>query len=153
MPIPAIGTPAPAFSLPSTGGTASLADHRGTRHVLVAFFPLAFTSTCTAELCAFSDDYAQFNARNVAVIPISVDSVATLREFKARHAMTVDLASDFHRDVSRAWGVLNEEKFYANRAYFVVDPAGIVRWSYVEAVNGERRSNAQLLDAIAAVTG
>lgn len=151
MAVPPVGFPAPDFSLASTGGTASLAEHRGKRHVLVAFYPLAFTSTCTAELCAFTDEYSRFVSSNVAVIPISVDSVATLREFKAKHAMSVELASDFRRDVSRAYGVLNDEKFYSNRAYFLVDTAGILRWSHVEAVNRDRRENAELLAAIAAL--
>jgi len=149
--VPAVGSPAPDFSLASTGGTASLAEHRGKRNVLLAFYPLAFTSTCTAELCAFTEDYYRFESGNVAVIPISVDSVATLREFRAKHAMTVELASDFRRDVSRAYGVLNEEKFYSNRAYFLVDTAGILRWSHVEKVNRDRRENSELLVAISAL--
>lgn len=151
MSTPAIGAAAPDFSLASTGGTVSLSAHKGSRTVLIAFFPLAFTSTCTAELCAITDDYAQFESKDVAVIPISVDSTASLREYKARHAMSVDLASDFRRDVSRAYGVLNEEKFYSNRAYFLVDKAGILRWSHVESRNGERRDNTELFAAIASL--
>ena len=151
MATPAIGAAAPDFTLASTGGSASLNAHKGSRNVLLAFFPLAFTSTCTAEMCAFTDDYAQFEAEHVAVIPISVDSTATLKEFKARHAMRVDLASDFRRDVSRAYGVLNDERFYSNRAYFLIDKAGILRWSHVETVNGARREVAELLAAIASL--
>src|SRR5689334_12945794 len=146
----AIGSPAPDFSIPSTGGTASLSAHKGSKAVLLAFFPLAFTSTCTAELCAFTEDYSQFESKDVAVIPISVDAVPSLREFKAKHAIGVDLASDFKRDVSRAYGVLNPEKFYSNRAYFLIDKAGILRWSHVEGNNSERRDNADILAAIAA---
>lgn len=149
---PAIGTPAPPLTLPATnGGSVSLAEHAGLRNVLVAFFPLAFTSTCTAELCAMTDDYSQFAAHDVAVIAISVDSVPTLREFKAKHAIGVDLASDFKRDVSRAYGVLNEERFLSNRAYFLIDKAGIVRWSHVEKVSRERRENAEIFAAIASL--
>jgi peroxiredoxin len=151
MPAPSIGSPAPDFSVPSTGGTASLAAHRGERSVLVAFFPLAFTSTCTAELCSFTDDYAQFESKGVAVIPISVDAVPSLKEYKAKHAIGVDLASDFKRDVSRAYGVLNPEKFYANRSYFLIDKAGVLRWSHIEGSNSERRDNRDILAAIAAM--
>lgn len=150
----AIGSTAPPITLPATnGGTVSLAEHAGNRNVLVAFFPLAFTSTCTAELCAMTDDYSQFVSRDVAVIGVSVDSVPTLKVFKAKHEIEVDLASDFRRDVSRAYGVLNEERFYSNRAYFLIDKAGIVRWSHVEKVNGERRENAELFAAIASLKG
>ena len=153
MPLPAIGAAAPDFTLASTSGSrVSLSAFRGDRHVLLAFFPLAFTSTCTAELCAITEDYAQFESGDVTVLPISVDSTAALKEFKAKHAIGVDMASDFRRDVSRAYGVLNEEKFYANRAYFLIDKAGVLRWSHVEAGNGERRENAELLAAIAALS-
>lgn len=149
--IPAIGTQAPEFSLPSTSGTASLSGLRAEGFVLLAFFPLAFTSTCTAEMCAFTDDYSQFEGRGVKVLGVSVDSVPTLKEYRAKHAIGVDLASDFRRDVSRAYGVLNDEKYYSNRSYFLIDGAGVVRWSFVEAVNGQRRENAELLAAIESV--
>jgi peroxiredoxin len=69
--------------------------------VLIAFFPVAFSSTCTAELCERRDNHDQFLQRGVVVLPISVDSTYTLKEYKAKHAMKVDLLSDFRRDVSR----------------------------------------------------
>lgn len=150
MPVPAIGALAPDFTLPTTSGAPiTLSSHRAHRHVLVAFFPLAFTSTCTAELCAFTDDFDAFASRDVAVVPVSVDAVPSLRAYRDQHAMRVELASDFRREVARAYGVLNEEKYYANRAYFLVDRAGILRWAHVESVNGQRRENAEILAAIA----
>ena len=148
---PAIGTIAPDFTLPATGGTVTLSALRGAGSVLIAFFPLAFTGTCTAELCAFGDDYAQFVSRDVTVVPVSVDAVPSLREYKTKHAIGMELASDFHREVSGAYGVLNTERFYANRAYFLVDTSGHVRWSHVEGVNGDRRQNDELIAAIAAL--
>ena len=154
MNIPALGATAPDFTLSCTAGsTVTLSSFRGTTPVLLAFFPLAFTSTCTTEVCAFSDDYAQFETLGVMVLPISVDSVQTLREFKAKYAITVDMASDFKRDASRAYGVLNADKFYSNRAYFLVDRAGMLRWSHVESANSERRDTAELIAAIAPHTG
>ncbi|MCX5755682.1 MAG: redoxin domain-containing protein [Gemmatimonadetes bacterium] len=152
MTIPAVGVTAPDFTLAyTTGSTITLSSFRGSKHVLIAFFPLAFTSTCTAEVCAFNEDYSQFAAKDVLVLPISVDSVQTLREFKTKHAITVEMASDFKRDTSRAYGVLNDEKFYSNRAYFLVDFAGVIRWTHVESANGEKRENTELLAAIAAL--
>jgi peroxiredoxin len=148
--IPAIGSPAPDFTLATTGGKVTLSDFRGKKNVLLAFYPLAFTSTCTAELCAFTEDFSKFESHDVAVIPISVDATASLKVFKAQHAMTVELASDFKRDVSRAYGVLNEEKFYSNRSYFLIDKQGNLRWAHIEGNNSERRDNADLLAAIAA---
>lgn len=151
MALPAVGSPAPDFTLPSTSGPAvTLSALRG-RNVLLAFFPLAFTSTCTAELCAMSEDYDRFQRGNTVVLPISVDSVPTLREFKAKERMTVDLLSDFHREVSRSYGVLNETKFFSNRAYVLIDVTGTVRWAYQEANNSERRENGELLAQLAAL--
>ena len=151
MALPPVGSLAPDFSLPSTSGqTVTLSALRG-KNVLLAFFPLAFTSTCTAELCAMSDDYDQFQRGNTVVLPISVDSVPTLREFKAKEKLRVDLLSDFHREVSRSYGVLNETKFLSNRAYILIDVTGTVRWAYQEASNGERRENSELLAQMAAL--
>jgi peroxiredoxin len=145
MALPSVGSPAPDFTLPSTSGqSVTLSVLRG-KKVLLAFFPLAFTSTCTAELSAFSEDYSRFEGADTVVLPISVDSVPTLKEFKAKERMTVDLLSDFKREVSRAYGVLHEEKFFAKRAYVLVDREGIVRWAFEEAELGHRRENAELL--------
>jgi len=145
MPQPSAGSPAPDFTLPSTSGQAvTLASLRG-KNVLLAFFPLAFTGTCTAEMCAISEDYGKFQSGNTVVLPISVDSVPTLKEFKAKERLTVDLLSDFKREVSRSYDVLNEEKFFSNRAYILIDKHGIVRWIHQEANNSERRDNSELL--------
>jgi len=149
MPLPSVGAPAPDFTLPSTSGqTVTLASLRG-KNVLLAFFPLAFTSTCTAEMCAISEDYGRFQSGNTVVLPISVDSVPTLKEFKAKERITIDLLSDFKREVSRRFDVLNEEKFFSNRAYILIDKNGIVRWTYQEANNSERRDNSELLAELA----
>src|SRR5213083_2146620 len=118
------GTLAPDFKLPSTAGTdVVLSSFRGKQNVLLAFFPLAFTSTCTAELCAFSEDFDRFASAGTAVLPISVDSVPTLREFK--------------------------EKFFTQRAYFLIDRAGQIRWQHTEAELGQRRDDTELLRQIA----
>ena len=152
--VPAAGDTAPDFTLPSTEGRdVALSSLRGERNVLLAFFPLAFTSTCTAELCAFGDDYDQFATTNTTVFPISVDSVPTLKEFKAKHGMKVELLSDFRRDVSRKYGVLLEERFFSTRAYFLIDREGTVRWAHVEANPGRRRENAEILAEIAKLQG
>jgi peroxiredoxin len=74
-----------------------------------------------------------------------VDSVPTLREFKVKERITVDLLSDFKREVSRRYGTLLEDQFFSNRAYVLIDPDGIVRWSYSEDTPGTRRENEELL--------
>ena len=146
---PRVGDAAPDFTLSSTSGTdLTLSSLRGKQNVLLAFFPLAFTSTCTTEVCAFDKDLERFARANTAVLPISVDSVPTLKEFKAKHGLKVDFLSDFKRHASRAYGVLNDEKFYSNRAYFLIDRAGRVRWSHIETDNKQRRDDAELLRQI-----
>lgn len=148
--VPAVGTEAPDFTLPSTSGAdVTLSSYRGQHPVLLAFFPLAFTSTCNTELCAFSDDYAEFEQRGVVVLPISVDSVPTLKEFKAKHGMRTDLLSDFKRVVGTRYGVMWKDAFFTNRAYFLIDRDGVIRWEHVEETPSGRRENAEILAEIA----
>jgi peroxiredoxin len=150
----AVGDRAPDFTADSTSGQpVALSSFQGKKRVLLAFFPLAFTSTCTTELCDFSADFDQFTARDVEVLPISVDSVPTLKEFKAKHHLREDLLSDFKRDISRAYGVLLADKFFSARAYFLVDLDGTISWAHVEANPGLKRSNSEILEQIAAVAG
>jgi peroxiredoxin len=149
MPLPSIGTPAPDFTLASTSGASvTLSGLRG-RNVLLAFFPLAFTRVCTREMCAFTEDYGRFQSADTVVLPISVDSVPTLKEFKAKEGIGVDLLSDFKREVSRAYGTLLEDKFFSNRAYVVIDRQGVVRWTFAEDTTGTRRENEELLAELA----
>jgi len=149
--IPAVGEAAPDFTLPSTSGSAiSLSALKG-KNVLLAFFPLAFTSTCTKELCDMRDDWDEFATDDLVVVPISVDSTPTLKEFKAKYTFRSDFLSDFRRDISRLYGVLLEDRFYSNRAYFLIDKAGIVRWVHVEENPSEKRTNAELLEQVNAL--
>jgi len=148
--LPAIGSVAPDFTLPSTSGSdVTLSSLRGKR-VLLAFFPLAFTGTCTTEMCTFSEDYSRFADADTVVLPISVDSVPTLKEFKAKERMTVDMLSDFKRKVSRLYGTFLEDRFHSSRAYILIDAQGIVRWTHVETVVGQFRSTEELLARVKA---
>lgn len=147
---PQAGDVAPDFTARSTAGTeVSLSDYRGRNNVLIAFFPAAFTSTCTEELRDFTRDRLDFGDLGVEIIPISVDSVASLKEFKSKEKLSTELVSDFKRDISRAYGVLNEEKFNSKRAYLLIDKQGIVRWAHVEEHGGFKRTNAEILAEVA----
>jgi peroxiredoxin len=149
--LPPVGSLAPDFTLPSTSGAeVTLSELRG-KNVLLAFFPLAFTRVCTQEMRDFTEDYDQFRSARTEVLPISVDSVPTLKEFKAKERIGVDLLSDFKREVSRKYGTLLEDKFFSNRAYVLVDPAGTVRWTFAEEATGNRRENAELLQQLRAL--
>lgn len=147
--VPKVGAPAPEFTLNTTSGeTVTLGQFKGKSHVLLAFFPLAFTSTCSAEMCAFTQDYAAFAARDVVVIPVSVDAVPSLKAYRDQQKMGVELASDFKREASRAYGTLMEHTFFSNRAYFLIDKQGILRWAFVEETPGSLRENAEILAEI-----
>ena len=149
--LPAVGFPAPDFTLPSTAGQqVTLSAFRG-KKVLLAFFPLAFTGTCTAEMCAFSEDYGKFQNADTVVLPISVDSVPTLKEFKTKEKLGVDLLSDFKREVSRQYGTLLEQHFFSNRGYVLIDKTGMVRWTFAEDTPGTKRDNSELLAQLKAI--
>ena len=149
---PTVGTVAPDFTLPSTSGErVTLSQLRG-KQVLIAFFPLAFSPTCTAELCEMRDDWSEFLGRGLVVLPISVDSTYSLKEYKQKYNMKVDLLSDFKREVTTLYGVLNEERFFSNRAYFLIDRNGAVRWAHVEANPSLKRTNQEILAEVDRLT-
>jgi len=147
--VPTVGQTAPDFTLPSSANTPiTLSSLRGQR-VLLAFFPLAFSPTCTTEMCAFRDDFDQFTKEGITVFGISVDSHHALREFKAMHRMQVELLSDFKREVTTKYGLLHPERFFSNRAYFLIDKTGVIRWEHVEETPSQRRENAEILAEVA----
>lgn len=147
--VPAVGEKAPDFSMTATTGeTVSLSQLRG-EMVLLAFFPFAFSGVCTKEFSEMTENYSAFRDTGVRIFPVSVDSKYALKEFKEKYGMQVELLSDFDRRASRAYGVLYEDKGFSNRAYFLIDRDGIIRWAHVEEHPGKKRENAEILDQIA----
>jgi peroxiredoxin len=105
-------------------------------NVLLLFFPLAFTNTCTKELCSIRDNIAWYNNANAKVLGISVDSLHTLAKFKEEQKLNFTLLSDFNKDVSAAYGSLYETFGYnmkgvSKRSAFVIDKEGIIRYAEV----------------------
>jgi peroxiredoxin len=146
---PKVGELAPDFTLPSTSGEkVTLSSFRGQKNVLLAWFPLAFTAVCTTELCAFTEDFAQFESADTKVFGVSVDHTASQKAFQEKAHITTDLLSDFKREVSRQYGVLLEDTNFSKRAYFLVDKQGKLAWKWIEAELGHRRENAELLEQI-----
>ncbi len=135
-------TTAPDFELANQFGEhVRLHDFRGKKPVALVFFPLAFSSTCTTELCDLRDNIAMFKAEGVELIGISVDSKATLRAFAENEGYDFTLLADFwpHGEVAREYGVFLEEKGFANRATFLIDLDGVIRASFITAP-GQARS-------------
>ena len=99
-------------------------------------------------MCSLSDDYGRFRDANTEVLPISVDPISTLRDFKEKERLTVDLLSDSKGEISRSYGTLIEDAFVSNRAYVLVGSDGTVRWAYSEATPATRRENEELLSQV-----
>ena len=127
---------APDFKLVNTEKkTVALSEYRG-QNVVLLFFPLAFTSTCTAELCATRDDLEFYNNVNAVVFGISNDSHFVLKKFRESLNLNFELLADWNKDVSEAYGSLYSEfilgmKGVAKRSAFVVDKNGIVKYEEV----------------------
>ena len=144
---------APDFSLRDQyGQSVALSDFRGRSAVVLVFFPLAFTGTCTSELCELRDNLTLFDDAGVRLLGISVDSTATLREFAEREGFTFPLLADFwpHGGVAQQYGAFLSDKGFATRATVLVDNSGLVRASFVSPP-GEARQLAAYREALAAL--
>lgn len=132
------GQTAPDFSLfDSAKNKVSLADFREKSNVLLLFFPQAFTSVCTKELCAVRDEIGRYQNDHVQVMGISVDSVFTLAKFKEEQHYNYPLLSDFNKEVSTMYDALYSSftdmgmKGVSKRAAFLIDKKGIVQYAEV----------------------
>jgi glutaredoxin-dependent peroxiredoxin len=126
-----VGSKAPDFTLTNQDRQpVTLSEQKG-RPVVLAFFPAAFSSVCTKELCTFRDSLAALNKARAQVYGISVDTFFTLKAFQDQQKLNFPLLSDFNKQAIRDYGVFNEDmiglKGIAKRAVFVVDKDGIVR--------------------------
>ncbi len=133
---------APDFTLRAHDKSmVSLHDYRG-QNVVLLFFPLAFTSVCTTELCSMRDHLADYEALNAKVFAISVDSLYTLKHFRETNRLNFPLLSDFNKETSRSYGTLHEEFGYgmkgvAKRSVFVIDGQGVIRHKEILEVPSE----------------
>jgi alkyl hydroperoxide reductase subunit AhpC len=141
-----VGQPAPAFTLPSTkdatsardlGKTISLSDYRG-KWLIFFFYPLDFTFVCPTEITALSDRYDEIKDLDADVVGASTDSVHshfawlnTPRDKNGIAGTAYPLVADFTKEVSRAYGVLNEQTGAAQRGLFIIDPEGVLRYAVV----------------------
>jgi mycoredoxin-dependent peroxiredoxin len=139
--VPAIGAAAPDFTLKDQyGQDVSLAGFRGDKAVVVVFFPFAFSGICTGELCEIRDDLGAFANDDVQVLAVSCDHMFTQRAYADAQGYFFPVLSDFwpHGQVAQDYGVFVQDGGFATRGTFLIDRAGVVRWSLVNGP-GEKR--------------
>ena len=120
----------------------TLSDFKGSQVVLL-FFPAAFTSVCTAELCSVRDNLSLYEGLNANVLGISVDSLFTLAKYKEEQNLNFPLLSDFNKTVSKAYGCLYDTFAFgmqgvSKRAAFVIDEEGKLKYAEVLENAGEQ---------------
>ena len=137
-----IGSKAPDFSLfDSDKKNVTLSDFAG-KNILLLFFPQAFTSTCTKELCAVRDDIGRYSNTNAQVIGISVDSLFALKKYKEEQQYNFPLLSDFNKDVSARYDSLYDNwildmKGVSKRSAFIIDKTGFIQYAEVLESDGD----------------
>lgn len=145
-----IGQKAPDFTLQNQHGEdVSLTGLRGTPVALV-FFPFAFSPICTGELCELRDNPGAFRENGVELFAVSCDHMFTLRAYAESDGYDFGLLSDFwpHGEVSKAYGIFDEDRGCSLRGTYLIDPDGVLRWK-VERQIGEPRDLLDYREAVA----
>ena len=137
----AVGSLAPDFTLPTQhwGSFVTLSDFRGKKHVVVAFHPLAFTPVCAAQVRTYERERQRLDRLEALVLAISNDSGAAKKAWAdSLGGISYDLLSDYHPhgDVARRYGVLRDDGL-AERAIFLVDKAGVIRWTTRHSIDDQ----------------
>ncbi len=151
-----VGDKAPDFKLfNSEKQEVSLGDFNG-KNLVIQFFPAAFTGVCTNQMCEMRDSMARYNSLNAEVVGVSVDSPFTLGQFKAAQELNFSLLSDFNKKMIADYGVYRENfvlgmNGVANRAAFLVDGEGVIRYAEVLDNPGNLPNFAAMNEVIAAL--
>jgi mycoredoxin-dependent peroxiredoxin len=149
-----VGSTAPDFTLHDQNRQpVTLSDFRGTKGVLLVFFPLAFTGICQGELDGVRDQLPDFENDDRAVLAISVGPAPTHKVWATQSGFLFPVLSDFwpHGAVSQAYGVFNGDAGVSNRGTFVIDRSGTIRFAEMKQP-GEARDQRLWVDALAALT-
>jgi peroxiredoxin len=133
-----VGQDAPDFEIPVAGNKEKfkLSDYKGKQPVVLLFFPFAWTSVCTQQMCDTRDALGQYNSLGAKVVGISVDSPFALDKFKQEQGITFDLASDFNRDACSKYGCKYDDFIgftsgVAKRSAFVIGKDGKIKYEKV----------------------
>ncbi len=148
-----VGSTAPDFTLPDANkAPVALSSFVGKQPVLLVFYPFAFTSVCTGELCQLRDDLSTFTDAGVQVLAISTDTSQSLRAWAEQQGYQFPLLSDFwpHGAVARAYDVFFERSGMALRGTFLVDVDGVIRFAEVNPA-GQARDQAAWQRAVNAL--
>jgi len=142
-----IGVKAPDFTLPSFTPSpdlaqVSLSSFKG-KNVVLLFFPQAFTGVCTTQICTMSENFSSYKSMNAEVMGISVDGTFVQKAFAEKNGITIPLLSDFNRVVVKSYDVMRPEfahgmKNTAERAVYVIDKDGVIRYVEVMASPGDQ---------------
>jgi peroxiredoxin len=142
----AIGTEAPDFELPSNeltpegrpGKKIRLSDFRGKKNVVLAFYPLDFSPTCSTEHACFKDDSVKLDGANAQVLGLSVDSAWAHQAFAKQMGIGYPLLADFHPkgEIAAKFGLYNAERGMTKRATVIIDKAGKV--AFTQEHEGQR---------------
>jgi mycoredoxin-dependent peroxiredoxin len=148
-----IGDEAPDFELPDQHGTpVKLSSFRGSKNVVLVFYPLAFSPVCSGELCAMREDFPEVSRDDVELLTVSVDALYSHRVWAEQENFQFSLLSDFwpHGAVAKAYGVFDAGRGVALRGTFVIDKEGVVRWKVVHPIP-QARDIADYQKALAAL--
>lgn len=145
-----VGTKAPDFSLPEANGNiVRLSDYRG-KNVVLVFYPLDWSPGCSDQLSLYQRDVAEFERANAQLIGISVDSIYSHGAWAAVRGLTFPLLADFHPkgEVARLYGVMRDTDGFSERALFLIDAYGTIRYTFVSPKLGHIPDIYELLDQL-----
>jgi len=142
-----VGDPAPAFTLPGTGGKeVSLSDLLG-KPVVLVFYPGDDTPVCTKQLNSYNDDLAQFDALDATVVAISAQSIESHEKFAGKHGFKFPLLADTDKAVAAAYGTLGPIGF-PRRSVFIIDAHGVIRYAHRAIAGLTFRPVGELIDVL-----
>jgi peroxiredoxin len=147
------GDIAPKFKLPSKPREEiDVGGEMGRNKIVLLFFPLAFSSVCTAEMCAMRDDWSKFQSLGASVYGISVDSPFVTDRFRQAERIPFPILSDFNKTVSKLYGVLHEDLFglkgVSKRAAFVIGTDAVIKYAWVTEDPGVQVKFDQIVQAL-----
>ena len=154
-----VGQSAPDFELPDTNRQLRRLTEFRNKIVILAFYPGAFTDTCIREMCSFRDSLEEFNALNGQVIGISVNDPFSNHGFAEAHQLTFPLLSDYLREVVKLYGVTLDDFVglpgytVAQRAVFIIDREGIIRYIWIAEHPGTEPNYREIEEQLKEISG